>query len=198
LTSATTASAALTARYATALIELAHDSGKIEAVERDLNQISSMLKDSADFAAFVRSPLSGRVAQLKAITAIAEKAGFDGLTKNFLGVLAQNNRLNVLKQVIEATCQEIATRRGEVTVQVQTAQDLTPAQLKNLQEILSKNMNRTVTIRAKVEPSLMGGMIVTVGSQMIDDSVRRKLERLKMAMGQQANQNLTNNAEEVG
>jgi F-type H+-transporting ATPase subunit delta len=198
VTSASNASAALTKRYATAIIELAHDAGKTQRVEQDLDQLVAMLKTSADLQFLTRSPSISRASQSRALMAVAEKAGFDSLTIHFLGVLVHNRRLNAVEAIIRAIKEEMAQRRGEITVQVETAQDMTPAQLKSLQEELSRGMKREVTIRAKVEPSIMGGMIVTVGSQMIDDSVRRKLEKLKIAMGKQANQNLSLNEKGVG
>ncbi len=191
------ASYALTSRYAGALIELAQESGKTDKVARDLAQLASMLKDSADLSLLVRSQSFSRKTQAQAIMALAQRAGFDLLTMNFLNVLVQNRRLSALKDIIESFQEDLAKRKGEITVQVETAQDLSPAQLKSLQEALMKGMNQNVTIRAKVEPSIMGGMIVTVGSQMIDDSVRRKLERLKVSMSKQANQNLGSNVKGV-
>lgn len=197
MASAQNASHALTSRYASALIELAEKSGKSDKIERDLTELQAMARDSADLALLVSSPSISRKSQLSAVTAIAEKAGFDLLTKNFLGVLVQNRRLNALNAIINTFKELLAERRGEITVQVETAQDLTPAQLKALQDALTKGMKREVTIRAKVEPSIMGGMIVTVGSKMIDDSVRHKLEKLKASMGKQANQNINTNQEAV-
>jgi F-type H+-transporting ATPase subunit delta len=189
------ASYALTSRYAAALIDLAQDSGKTDAIARNLAELAAMVKGSPELQLLARSPSFSRESQYKGIAALADKAGFEQLTKNFLNVLVQNRRLGALTSIIAAFQEELAKRRGEITVQVETAQDLTPTQLKSLQESLSKGMEREVTIRAKVEPAIMGGMIVTVGSQMIDDSVRRKLERLKQAMGRQANQNLSSQSE---
>lgn len=192
MTSAQNLSHALTSRYATALIELAEKAGKSDKVAADLDALSKMIKDSADFRLFVSSPSLSRQSQIEAVGAIADKVGFDVLTKNFLGVLVNNRRLGGLSSIINTFKDDLAKRRGEITVQVETAQDLTPAQLKSLQDALTKGMKREVTIRAKVEPSIMGGMVVTVGSQMIDDSVRHKLQKLKAAMGRQANQNTSN------
>jgi F-type H+-transporting ATPase subunit delta len=189
VTSATKASYALASRYAVALIDLAQDSGNTDQVERDLTELSNMIRDSKDLSLLIRSPSLTRKAQSDALLALADKAGFNKLTKNLFSVLVQNRRLNTLRTIIDAFNEELAKRRGEITVDVQTAQDMSPAQLKSLQESLSKGMGREVSIRAKVEPAIMGGMIVTVGSKMIDDSVRHKLERLKQSMGRQANQN---------
>jgi F-type H+-transporting ATPase subunit delta len=195
--SAQNVSHALTTRYATALIELAEESGKSDKIAADLDGLLAMVKDSADLRMLVSSPSISRKSQLAAISALSDKAGFDLTTKNFLSVLVQNRRLNALKAIINTFKETLAKRRGEITVQVETAQDLSPSQLKALQEALTKGMKREVQIRAKVEPSILGGMVVTVGSQMIDDSVRHKLEKLKAAMGTQANQNLNTNKEAV-
>ena len=195
MTSSAHASYALTSRYATALIELAQDSGKTDAVERDLTALENMIGQSRELAFLVRFPLINRTSQLNVITALAQKAGFDKITQNFLGVLIQNRRLNAILNIISTVRTELSKRRGEITVKVETAQDLTPAQLKALQEALAKGVGAKISIQAKVEPSIMGGMIVTVGSQMIDDSVRHKLERLKAAMAKQANENTSAKAE---
>ncbi len=194
MASAQNASHALTSRYASALIELAEESGKSDKIAGDLDNLSAMVKSSPDLKLFIASPSISRASQINGVNALADKAGFDVLTKNFLGVLVNNRRLNALASIINTFKELLAKKRGEITVQVETAQDLSPAQLKALQEALTKGMKREVTIRAKVEPSILGGMIVTVGSKMIDDSVRHKLEKLKTAMGKQANQN-TNIAE---
>lgn len=191
------ASYALTSRYAKALIDLAQDSGKTSSIEKDLREFLEMAKVSNDLVLLISTPSVGRRAQAQAVMALAEKAKFNIITKNFLGVLVKNGRLGAVEAIINAFMDELAKRRGEVTVKVETAQDLTPAQLKNLKEALSKDMKGEVTIQAKVEPSIMGGMIVTAGSRMIDDSVRSKLERLKRAMSRQANENLTNNHEDT-
>ena len=195
--SATKASHAVTSRYALALIELALESNKIEKVERDLADLSAMLASSADLGTLVNSPVLGGYRQEKALQAVAEKAKFDTLTRNFLGVLAQNRRLNALEDILEAFRSELSRRRGEVAVEVQAARAMSASQMESLQRAITKSLGREVAMKAKVEPSILGGLIVTVGSKMIDDSVARKLERLKAAMSQQSNQN-TQTMKEVG
>lgn len=195
--SATKASYAVTSRYALALIELASESNKTEKIERDLAELASMIKASPDLSAVIQSPSLGRDRQAKAIEALAQKAGFDGLTRNFLGVLVQNRRLNAVEPIIEAVKTELSRRRGEVAVEVQTAQDMTAAQVEALQRAISQSIGRDVALKMKVEPGILGGLIVTVGSKMIDDSVARKLERLKAAMSRQSNQNIQE-VKEVG
>jgi F-type H+-transporting ATPase subunit delta len=176
-------------------MDLAEEAKTLEKIEVDLANLRSMVESSADLAAFIQSPLVSRVSQESALAALAEKAQFQPLTKNFLGVLAQNRRVNKIGDVIRAFFQELSRRRGEVVVNVKTAQDMSPAQIRALQDTLSKSMGAAVIINAKVEPSILGGMIVTVGSHMIDDSVARKLERLKAAMSRQSNENLLASAE---
>jgi F-type H+-transporting ATPase subunit delta len=167
------ASHAVTSRYALALIELAQESNKIQQVERDLNELASMIVASSDLATVIFSPSLSSDQQFKAIMAIADKAKFEGLTRNFLGVLVKNRRLGVIQGITDAFRTELSRRRGEVAVEVQTAQDMSASQFE------------------------VGGMIVTIGSKMIDDSVARKLERLKAAMSRQSNQNIQT-VKEVG
>lgn len=184
------ASHAVTSRYALALIELAQESNKTEKVERDLNELAAMISASAELATVISSPSLSSDQQSSAIMAIAEKAKFDGLTRNFLGVLVKNRRLGAVQGIIEAFRSELSRRRGEVAVEVQTAQDMSASQMEALQRAIAKSLGREVNLKAKVEPSILGGLIVTVGSKMIDDSVARKLQRLKAAMSRQSNQNV--------
>ncbi len=191
------ASHAVTSRYALALIELAQESNRIQQVERDLNELGAMIAASADLTTVISSPSLSRDQQAKAIMAIADKAKFDGLTRNFLGVLVKNRRLGAVQGITEAFRTELSRRRGEVAVEVQTAQDMSTSQFEALQRAIAKGLGRDVALKAKVEPSILGGMIVTIGSKMIDDSVARKLERLKAAMSRQSNQNVQT-VKEVG
>ncbi len=149
-----------------------------------------MIESSADLQNLIRSPAGNRESQLNALMALATKAKFQKLTKNFLGVLAQNSRVNALEGIIAAALKEISQRRGEVTAKVQTATALTATQTKALQDSISKAVGADVMLEMTTDPAILGGMIVTVGSQMIDDSVRRKLERLHTAMSTGANQNV--------
>ena len=192
MTSAVKASSTVASRYAVALIELAEQAKAVKAVEKDLNELSSMIESSADLSVMIRSPLAGSAQQAKALLALANKAKFSDLTKNFLGVLAQNGRVNALEAIIKAFSAELSKRRGEISVTVQVAQDMSAAQKKSLEAAIAKTVGSDVLLDVRVEPSILGGMIVTVGSQMIDDSVARKLERLQAAMSKQSNENLMN------
>ena len=177
-------------RYANALIELAEEQKTLKDVEKDLSDLSAMIDGSEDLATLIDSPLNDSKAQTDAIVALTKKAKFKEITQSFLGVIAANGRLNVLPGIINAVNAQLEKRRGELTVDVQVAQDMSDKQKKALQDALSKAIGKDVAINARVEPDILGGIIVTVGSHMIDDSVRRKLERLKVSMGSGANENI--------
>lgn len=189
MTSAPQVSSMVSKRYAGALIDLAVQNRALEAVEKDVKALESMVADSDDLKSLIRSPLFSADQQRKAIGAIAAKAKFHKLTTNFLNVLAENRRLNALEGLLKAIKQGLSEHRGEVKATVKTASALTAAQTKALQSAISKAVGSDVSLEAKTDPDILGGMIVTVGSHMIDDSVRRKLERLKNAMHGGANQN---------
>lgn len=176
-------------RYATALVEIAADSKKIDAVEQDLNDMEAMMLASEDLQNLVKSPLISRFQQQNAIATVAQKAKFQDITTNFLCLLAQNRRLNILPSIINAVRMEFSKMRGEVSAHVASAFKLSPQQESALQESLAKAMGQAVAVKVDVQEDLIGGMVVTVGSQIIDDSVKRKLERLKMAMKSNANNN---------
>lgn len=182
-------SGAAARRYATALIETALEAKALDSVEKDMNELAAMIASSADLQNVLHSPLFKRAEQNDALVALAEKAKFHDLTKNFLSLLAENRRLPILDGVIGAVKMEVATRRGEVSASVQSATALSDAETKALQKSLSEAMGQNVTLDVSVNKDLIGGMVVTVGSRMIDDSVKRKLERLKQAMKSGANQN---------
>ncbi len=187
-------SGAAAMRYATALVDIAKESGKIDAVEKDLNEFEAMLAASNDLWDMVRSPLISRKDQQQAVQAIAKTASFQDITSNFLALLAQNRRLSSVVPIMNAVRMEMSRMRGEVKADVQSAFKLTPEQEKALQESLTKAMGQTVAVNVSVQEDLIGGMVVTVGSQMIDDSVKRKLERLKIAMKSGANNNKSEEA----
>lgn len=178
-------------RYANALIELAEEKKVLKNIEKDLGELSAMIDDSDDLTFLIESPLNDTKAQANGIIAIAQKAKFHDITQSFLGVVAQNGRIGMLRGIIKAVNSNLDQRRGAVTVDVQVAQDMSAKQKKALEDSLSKAIGKDVAINARVEPSILGGIIVTVGSHMIDDSVRRKLERLKVSMGAGANENIS-------
>lgn len=176
-------------RYASAFLDMAAEQGVVQQVEADMGDLAAMLDGSADLRAMIHNPLTGRAAQKKAIMALAQQAKFNDLSVRFLGVLADNRRLAGLGPILKAFAAELRKRRGEVQAQVQTAFALTPAQTRALQEQLAKAMGTNVILDASVNKDLLGGMTVTVGSRMIDDSVRSKLDRLQRAMTSGSNQN---------
>ena len=180
-------SSLIAARYAGALLDLAEEKKALSKVEKDIADLRVSLENSKDFQNAIASPLIGKDKQSAFVDAIAKKAKLSELTANFLSVLVANGRLNVLGAALKAFEAEVSKRRGEVQVSVKTAQDLSAKQLKSLQATLKKHVGSDVSIDADVDPSILGGMVVTIGSQMIDDSVRRKLDRLKHTMSAQSN-----------
>ncbi len=169
-------------RYASALYELADESKALDQVAADLKAIRAMMASSADLMRLIRSPVLGRSEQAKAVSALADKAGFSGLTGRFLGTLASNRRLFALASVIDAFLAELARRRGEATADVTSAVALTPAQTQALEEALKSVVGSKVSVDLKVDQSLIGGLVVRVGSRMIDTSLATKLRRLRLAM----------------
>jgi F-type H+-transporting ATPase subunit delta len=172
----------LGARYATALYELADEHKALDAVAGDLRALRGLIDESADLKRLIRSPVLTRAEQGKAIAALAERAGFQGLVRNILGLMAKNRRLFVLPDVINAYLSELAARRGEVTAQVISAQALSDAQRAALDERLRRAIGGKVAIETRVDPSLLGGLIVKLGSRMVDASLSSKLHRLQLAM----------------
>ena len=174
--------ASLAGRYATALFGLARDESQIDAVTRSLDSLENALTHSSDFATLVTSPLVSRGDATKAIAALTPTFGLDPITARFLGVLAQNGRLGELKNVIRLVRQLALGHRGETTAEVTSAHPLNDQQVAELKSKLRARLGRDVGINAAVDPSLLGGIVVRLGSQMIDASIRTKLNTLATAM----------------
>ncbi len=174
--------ASLAGRYATALFGLARDEQQIDAVTRSLDTLEAAMTESADFKALVTSPLIGRAEAGKAVRALTPTLGLDPITGKFLGVLADNGRLSELKAVIKAVRQLAAGHRGETTAEVTSAHPLADDQIARLKSNLKARLGRDVIVDARVDPSLLGGIVVRRGSQMIDASIRTKLNTLAQAM----------------
>lgn len=172
----------LARRYAQALYELADSGKQLDALADDLRALKGMIAESEDLQRMIRSPLLSRDQQMAAMKAILEKAGSGELALRFVMVAAQNRRLFALPAMIDAYLSELARRRGEVTAQVTSAQEMTAAQEKALAAALDKAVGGKVQMDIKVDPALLGGLIVKVGSRMVDASVRSKLQRLQLAM----------------
>ena len=174
--------ASLAGRYASALFDLASEAGTVTAVESDLETMGQALHESADLRALTTNPQLGRKLQGQAIEAVAESIGVSDLTKRFLGTLAANGRLSQLGDVIRAFRTIAAAQRGEVTAEVTSAHALTDAQLDQLKTRLTAREGRTVKLSTKVDPDLLGGLVVTIGSKRIDGSIRTRLNSLAQAM----------------
>jgi F-type H+-transporting ATPase subunit delta len=172
----------LAERYAVALFDLADERKALDAVAGDLQSLRALLRESADLRRLIRSPVLSRDAQGKGITALAETAQLSPLTRNFLGLLAHNRRLFALPEMIQSYLSRLAEKRGEVTAHVATAQDLSPQQRDAVGEQLRKAVGRKVAVDIEVDPSLLGGIVVRVGSRMVDASLKSKLHRLQLAM----------------
>ena len=169
-------------RYAAALFELADGAGAIDAVESDLVAIQAMLDDSADLKRLVESPAFSTDEQSRAMAALLGKAGIKGLTAQFVGVVASNRRLFALPGMIKAYKAMAADKRGEIAADVTSAIPLTDAQRTELGKALKDKLGSDVALNEHVDPSILGGLIVKVGSRMIDTSLKTKLNALKYAM----------------
>lgn len=178
----TTEQGGLATRYAAALFELADSKKALDAVAGDLGQLQKMIADSADLRSMMNSPILDRSEQTKAMTAIVKAAGFNELTQKFAGLIAQNRRLFVLPAIIKAFLKLLADRRGEMTAEVTAARALTSDQQAAVAEAIRKAVGSKVSIDLKVDPELLGGLVVRVGSRMIDSSLKTKLQKLQLAM----------------
>ena len=170
-------------RYATALFELALDNKAIDAVKKDLDQFDALVAESADLNRLVRNPAFGADEQLKALSAVLAKVGITGLTANFLKVITANRRLFAIHNMVRAYRALVAQHKGEVTAQVTVAEKLSDSNLEALKSTLkSVTGGKDVDLNMKVEPAIIGGLIVKVGSRMVDSSLRTKLNSIKLAM----------------
>jgi F-type H+-transporting ATPase subunit delta len=174
--------ASLAGRYAAALFGLARDERQIDAVGRSLDALASALADSREFAELISSPLVGRKDAAKAFAALGPQLGLDPITANFLGVLARNGRKGELRKIIRAYRRIAAEQRGEISAEVISAHPLKDDQIEALKAQLKKRARRDVTLDAQVDPNILGGIVIKLGSEMIDASIRTKLNRLATAM----------------
>ena len=182
LASETTGTSGLAERYAAALFDLADQRHALDAVAGDLRELRAMLLDSGDLMRLLRSPVLSRAEQGKAVAALGERAGLSQLTRDFLGVVARNRRLFAVPAMIEAYLRRLAERRGEVTAEVTVAQPLDDARQTALLEQLRRVIGARVVVDIRVDPGLLGGMIVKIGSRMVDASLNSRLQRLRLAM----------------
>ena len=175
-------SQSLAGRYASALYELADKDRAIDAIAEDLVKFRQLMMESDDLNRLIRSPIISRSDQNSGLMAILKKAKAKPLTKKFIGAVVMNRRVFVIADIIEVFMSELAERRGEIKATVISAVELSANQLKDLTGSLSKTLGQKVSIDLTVDTSLIGGLIVRVGSRMIDSSIRSKLQRLQIAM----------------
>lgn len=174
--------ASLAGRYASALFDLASEAGNVSAVESDLDKLRTALAESAELAALINNPQVSRSQMAKVMAGLASHLSLSPLTGNFLGVLAQNRRVSALPAIIRAFGAIAAAQRGEVTAEVVSAHPLSAAQLAELESRLRAREGRTVKLQSRIDPALLGGLVVTIGSKRIDSSIRTRLNSLAQAM----------------
>jgi F-type H+-transporting ATPase subunit delta len=169
-------------RYATALFELALEQKAIDAVRSDLDRFDAMVAGSEDLRRLVRSPVFSAGAQAKALAAVLEKAGIGGLAANFLLLVTRNRRLFAVRNMIRAYRALVARHKGEATAQVTVAETLSDAHLAALKEALKSVTKQEVLVDVTVDPAIIGGLVVKLGSRMVDSSLRTKLNAIRFAM----------------
>lgn len=174
--------AGLAGRYAAALFDLARDSRALDAVAGDLDVLGRLIDESSDLMRLIRSPILKREDQGRALSAVMERAGLEQLTRNFIGLVTRKRRLHDLPAMIRAYRSLLAHHRGEVTAEVVSAHPLDDGQMSALRERLRQALGREPRIAARVDPDLLGGLVVRIGSRMIDSSLRTKLSRIQIAM----------------
>jgi F-type H+-transporting ATPase subunit delta len=169
-------------RYATALFELALETKSVEQVQSDLKAFDALVAANPDLTRLVRSPVFSAEDQAKALVAILEKAGIKGVAANFLRVVAANRRLFAVAEIIRGFNRLVAAHKGEVTAQVTVAEQLNDARMNEIRDALKQVTGKDVQIDVDVDPSIIGGIKVKVGSRMVDASLRTKLNSIKFAM----------------
>ena len=169
-------------RYASALFELAREQNELDKVDQDLGKFQAMLEQSPDLARLVKSPAFAAEEQERALGAVMDWASIGATTGNFLKVVTRNRRLFAAEDMIKGFRQQLALHRGEMTAEVQSATPLSDEQLAALKATLKASYGKDVRLDAKVDPSLLGGLVVKVGSRMFDSSLRTKLMNLKVVL----------------
>lgn len=169
-------------RYATALFELAREDQAVDQVGADLAKFQALLDESEDLSRLVRSPVFSAEDQVSALQAICEKAGIKSLALNFIKLAAQNRRLFVLSDMIKAYRTLVAQSKGEISAEVTSAETLSSKHLDDLKAAIKASVGRDVHLSTRVDSSILGGLIVKVGSRMVDNSLKTKLQNLKIAM----------------
>ena len=179
MTDRTSSVSGVAERYASALFDLARDDSAIDEVQAELEKIAAMIDESTDFRRLVVSPVFSAEEQERAIAVIADRAGVSTLMGNFMRLLARNRRLFALPDVVRAFLAMAARHRGQVTAEVTSAHPLSDAHMAALRTALKEKLGKDVTLSAHVNPALLGGLVVKVGSRMIDTSLRTRLMTVK-------------------
>ncbi|MBT3371779.1 MAG: F0F1 ATP synthase subunit delta [Rhodospirillaceae bacterium] len=169
-------------RYATALFELARDNGVLDQVASDASDLGNMIEESDDLGRLLRSPVIAAEDQGKGIAAVLEKAGASEMISNFVAVVAQNRRLFALRDMVRAFRTLLAAHRGEVVAEVTSAKSLNDEQLAKIKAELTASMKTDVQVETAVDERILGGIVVKVGSRMVDSSLRTKIQNLRFAM----------------
>ena len=169
-------------RYASALFELASETKSVDKTGAGLDAFQALLDSSEDLTRLVRSPVFSADDQISALEAICAKAGVEGLALNFIKLVTKNRRLFSIADMIRAYANLLAASRGEVRAEVTSAEELSESHVKDLKAALKASIGRDVQLSTRVDPSLLGGLIVKVGSRMMDNSLKTKLQNLKIAM----------------
>lgn len=169
-------------RYATAIFDLANESNAMDAVAGDFAGLKSMMKASPDLTRLVKAPIFGRAEQDKGMRAVLSQMGASDLTRRFVSLLAAKRRLFILTDIISAFDAMLARKRGEIRAEVTSARPLNDKELDELKQVLKAKLAREPKLETHVDPSLLGGLIVKIGSRMIDSSLRTKLDGLRTAM----------------
>jgi F-type H+-transporting ATPase subunit delta len=172
----------IASRYARALFDLADEQDLLDDIASDLAQLMAMVEQSSDLQRLLRSPILGRDEQGQAMAGILEAMEANPLTRRFVGLIARNRRLFVLTDIIRGYLDELARRRGEITAEVTAPKALSESQTTALRDALQRKLGGTVTIDASIDPSMIGGLIVKIGSQMINTSLRTQLNKMQLAM----------------
>lgn len=177
-----TGNQAIARRYATAFFELASEQSQIDVIAGDLSTIEALLASGGDMDRFIHNTTLRRADQVKALSALAAQFKLSPLSEKLLGVVAQNRRLPDLGAIVASAQELIAEHRGEVTAEVTAAQALDQSQIEAIASNLKKVLGKNVQVNLHVDAAIMGGLIVKVGSRLIDSSVKTKLERLHRAL----------------
>ena len=169
-------------RYATALFDLALDANAIESVKADLDRFDGLVAASADLTRLVRSPAFSAEEQLQALSAVLDRAGIGGLAANFLKLASSNRRLFAVRDMIKAFRELVARHKGEATAEVTVAETLKDQHVDALRAALKAVTGKDVDLDVKIDPAILGGLVVKLGSRMVDSSLRTKLNAIKHAM----------------